>query len=138
MSTRTTGSSLMFDENEVRQTGTALPRLIRVIFYGLGITNEGYLDRYFHYFREQFPDKTRKEFSQKAAADRKFLLDRRKLTFNMMSSVMNAMGYEIEEVSVKIRDRLTGDERVFSTSDTVDSLNEMIAKDQEIGVQSII
>jgi hypothetical protein len=135
---RVNGSALMFDEDEVKATTEMLPRLIRVVFYGLSVSNDSYLDQYYHYFRDLFPDKTRKEFIQKAAADRKFLLDRRKLTFNMMRNVLAAMGYDIESVSIKVRDRLTGDEKTFSTDDTVEKLKEMVERDKVVGVQSIV
>jgi len=134
---RINGSALMFDEEEVKATREFLPRLIRVIMFGLGITNDGYLDRYYHWFRGAFPGRTRKEFSQKSAADRKFLHDRQKLTFNLMRSVLTAMGYDIECVSVRVIDRVTGEVRTFSTDDTVDSLKEMRDKEKEIGVQSL-
>lgn len=128
----------MFDEDEVRATTELLPRLIRVVFYGLSVTNESYLHQYFHYFRSLFPDKTRKEFIQKAAADRKFLLDRRKLTFNMLRNVLAAMGYDVESISIDVRDRLTGDLKTFSTNDTVEKLKEAAERDREVGIQSII
>lgn len=134
---RLTGSELMFDEEEVRTTDKLLPRLIRVIFFGLSITNMGYLDRYYHYFREKYRDKTRKEFSQKAAADRKFLLDRRKLTFNMLTSVLSAMGYEVECVSVRIKDVLTNEVKTFSTDDTVEELKEMVEKAKQVGITKL-
>lgn len=135
---RVSGSALMFDEDEVKSTTELLPRLIRVLFYGLQITNEGYLTQYYHYFRAISPDKTRKEFIQKAAADRKFLLDRRKLTFNMLRNVLSAMGYDVESVSINVRDRLTGDLKTFSTDDTVEKLKEMAERDKEVGIQSIL
>lgn len=134
---RLTGSDLMFDEEEVRTTDKLLPRLIRVIFFGLSITNTGYLERYYHYFREKYRDKTRKEFSQKAAADRKFLLDKRKLTFNMLTNVLSAMGYDVESVSIRVRDVLTGEVKTFSTDDTVEALKEMVEKEKSVGIQTL-
>jgi hypothetical protein len=127
----------MFDEDEVKATGEFLPRLIRVVMFGLGITNDGYLDRYWRSFRSTFPGKSRKEFSQKSAADRKFLHDRKNLTFKLMRSVLTAMGYEIECVSIRVIDRMTGEVRTFSTDDTVDDLKAYLQKEKEIGVQSL-
>lgn len=135
---RINGSALMFDEEEVKNTTEFLPRLIRVIFYGLSITNDGYLDRYLRYYKDLHPDKTRKEFSQKSAADRKFLHDRRKLTFNLMRHVLSAMGYDIECVSVRVRDHLTGEVKTFSTDDTIDDLKSAIEKEKQVGVQSLM
>lgn len=133
-----TGSALMFDEDEVKATAEiGLPRLIRIAFFGLSITNEGYLDRYYHYYRDIYRDKTKKEFSQKAAADRKFLLDRRKLTFNMLRNVLSAMGYDLECVSIRVRDRLTADVKIFSTDDSVEDLKKALEKENQIGVDSI-
>ncbi len=137
MSRFSTSSNLMFDEDEVKATTELLPRLVRIFFFGMQITNDEYLRRYYLDYREKHRDRTRKEFSQKAAADRKFLYDRRKLTFGMMRSVMSAMGYDIEAVSIRARDRLTGDIRNFSTDDTVESLKDIISKDREVGVQTI-
>ena len=128
----------MFDEDEIKATTEpSLPRLIRIAFFGLSITNDSYIQRYFHYYRDMYRDKTRKEFSQKVGADRKFLLDRRKLTFNMMRSVLSAMGYDVECVSIRVRDRLTGDSRTFSTDDSVEELKRIKEKENEIGIQSI-
>ena len=135
---KVTGSSLMFDEEEVKNTYESLPRLVRIIFYGLGITNDAYLDRYSHYFRQAHPDRNRKEFSQKAAADRKFLLDRRKLTFNMMRNVLTAMGFDIVSVSMDVRDKLTGEVKTFSTDDSIDELRERAAKARDDGLGSIL
>jgi hypothetical protein len=128
----------MFDENEVKSTpDPAFPRLIRNIFFGLSISNDNYLERYYHYYRDRFRDKTRKEFSQKAAADRKFLLDRRKLTYNMFRSVMEAMGYNVECISVRIRDNLTGEVRTFSTDDSVEKLSALVEQEKEVGLSSL-
>lgn len=135
---RSANNAPMFDEDEVRSTHELLPRLIRVIFFGLGITNNEYTNYYYNFFRAVFPDKTHKEFIQKAAADRKFLQERHKLTFNMLRNVVQAMGWDVESVSLEIRNRLTGEVRVFSTRDTVEMLKENLEKDQQIGVDSII
>lgn len=135
---RINGSALMFDEEEVKATTEYLPRLIRVIFFGLSITNDGYLERYYRYYKDLHRDKTRKEFSQKSAADRKFLLDRRKLTFNLMRNVLSAMGYDIECVSVRVKDRLTGELRTFSTDDTTEELKALLEQERQIGVQSLV
>lgn len=134
---RVNGSALMFNEEDIESTTEFLPRLIRVVFYGLGITNNGYLERFYHYFQEIHRDKTRKEFSQKAAADRKFLLDPRKLTFNMMTGDIAAMGWNMKSVSIEIQDRLTGEVKTFSTNMTVDDLKDLVARDNEVGVQSV-
>lgn len=136
--TRITGNSLMFDEEEVKATTAHLPRLIRVIFYGLGITNEGYLERYRHYFRAMFPDKNKKEFSQKSTADRKFLMERRKLTFNMVQGIMLAMGYDVESVTIKLRDKLSGEIKTFSTEDTVESLKKALEKGNDGSIDSLM
>jgi hypothetical protein len=129
----------MFDEEDVRNVREPmLPRLIRIIFFGNGITNEEYLLRYNHYFREfGSGNKTQKEHSQKAAADRKFLLDHRKLTINMMRSVLSAMGWEIEAISVRLSDRLTGETREFSTDDTVEKLKAELERSRQIGIGGI-
>jgi len=136
---RISGTKLMFDDDDVRNTrDPGLPRLIRVVFRGLGITNEGYLARYHHHFRELNQEgRTQKEHSQKAAADRKFLLDPRKLTINMMRSVLVAMGFDIEAIDIRVRNRLTGETHTFSTDDTVEKLQQKLQASQEIGVNGI-
>lgn len=128
----------MFDEEDVKSTYEHLPRLIRIIFFSLGITNEDYLRRYRDYYRYMFPDKGRKELAQKSTADRKVLQDKTKLTFSMMHGIMTAMGYEIDSVTVVIREKMTGETKVFSTSDTVEMLKQNIENDNVIGVQSLV
>jgi hypothetical protein len=135
--TKISGSTLMFDEEEVKKTTEFLPRLIRVIFYYFGITNDSYLDRYRDFFCRMFPDKSRKEFSQKSVADRKVLLDRKQLTIKMLLNVLSAMGYDTEAVSIRIRDRLTGEVKEFSTDDTVEKIKSMLEQEREIGIQSL-
>lgn len=128
----------MFDEDEVKSTTELLPRLVRIIFYGQSITNDNYLERYLKYFKGTFLDKDRKAFSQKSTADRKFLKDPKKLTFNLMRNSLMAMGYDIECVSIRVRDKLTGEVKVYSTDDTVESLKAELDKEKEIGVQSLM
>jgi hypothetical protein len=129
----------MFEEEDVRSVSSPdLPRLVRVIFHGLQITNDGYLKRYAHHNLENNnTNKTQKEHSQKAAADRKFLLDPRKLTINMMRNVLIAMGYDIEAISIRLRDRMSGEELTFSTDDTIDDLKKRLETSQEIGISGI-
>lgn len=136
---RIDGSALMFDEEEVRETtDPGLPRLIRVIFFGLSITNNGYLERYHSWFKDNFRDKNRKEFSQKSTADRKTLLERKKLTYTMLRHVVKAMGYDIESVTVRLKDRISGDSLTFSTDDTVEDLKRVIEESKSIGIQSFL
>jgi hypothetical protein len=134
---RINGSALMFDEEDVKTTSEFLPRLIRIIMFATGVTNDGYITRYHRYFKSIFPSKSRKEFTQKSAADRKSLLDKSKLTFSLMRTVLSAMGYDIECVSIRVKDRVTGDVRTFSTDNTVEELKDFMAQEKEIGVQSL-
>ena len=134
---RINGSALMFDEEDVKTTSEFLPRLIRIIMFATGVTNDGYIMRYHRYFKSMFPTKSRKEFTQKSAADRKSLLDKSKLTFSLMRTVLSAMGYDIECVSVRVKDRVTGEVRTFSTDDTVEDLKAFMEQEKEIGVQSL-
>ena len=123
---RTNGSSLFFDDQEIHNTPNLLPRLIRILFYGLGITNDDYLDRYERYFREHNPHKTRKELTLEASSNRKMLFgDRRKLSFNKFKELTEVMGYDVESLTVKIRDRTTGEIKIFSTDDTPTQLLKM-------------
>lgn len=130
-------AALMFNEEDVKSTVSLIPKLIRIAFYGLTITNEGYLARYLHSYMGAHPDASRKEFSQKAAADRKCLMEPKKLTFNMASTLMSAMGYDIETVQITVRDRLFGESRTFSTDMTIDQLKQMLEKEKEVGIGSI-
>ena len=134
---RILGNALMFDEEEVKATSEFLPRLVRIIFFSFSITNDGYLERYRQYFHRTFRDRSQKEFSQKSTADRKVLLDRKQLTIKMLLSVLSAMGYDTEAVSIRIKDRITGEVREFSTDDTVDKLKEFMNQEKEIGIQSL-
>lgn len=132
-------NALLFDEEDVKAATTAfLPRLIRAIFYGLQITNDGYLARYQEFFKSRYPNRTKKELAQKSAADRKFIRQVDKLTFNLMNHVINAMGWEIQGISVRIVDRVTGEVKTFSTDDTIEDLNRQIEaeKDKVIGMES--
>lgn len=132
------GTALMFGPDDIRETTAMLPRLMRIIFYALGITNENYMKRYWDWWREHHPDQTRKEFSQKAAADRGFVGDRRKLTINMATGLLSAMGQEVVTISFTLKDQLTGEVRTFSTDDTVEKIDQQIADDNTIGVSSLV
>ncbi len=136
---RLSGNNPMFDEEDIRRvTDPGLPRLARQIFFGESITNEGYLSRYNNYHRGlNQGDKTQKEYSQKAAADRKTLNDPRKLTFNMLRSVLVAMGYDIESVSVRLHNQMTGETRTYSTDDTIEDLLKIREADSAIGVSGL-
>lgn len=123
---RTNGSSLFFDEQEIHNTPNLIPRLIRILFFRFGITNDDYLDRYERYFRERHPHKTRKELTLEASSNRKALFqDRRKLTFNKFKELTEAMGYDVETVMVSVRDRATGEIITLSTDDTPAKLLKM-------------
>lgn len=127
----------MFDEEDIKRTSEFLPRLSRIIMFAAGITNDGYTTRYHKYFKSMFPTKSRKEFTQQSAADRKSLLDREKLTFSRMRIILSAMGYDIEAVSIRIVDRVTGEVKTFSTDNTVEQLKEMLEQEKEIGIKSL-
>jgi hypothetical protein len=114
-----------------------LPKLIRIVFFGNQITNEGYLARYQDYWKRRFPGKDRKEFSQKAAADRKFLGELEKLTWKMMVDVLRAMGYEVDSVQITLHDRLAGTTTVFSTADSLEELRAKVAEHEKVGIDSI-
>lgn len=136
MSKYSGGSRLMFDEEEVRTTTAFLPRLIRVIFYGLGITNETYMARYFRGFTRLYRKKTRKELSQKCSTDRKFIREP-KLTFSLLQNVLTNMEFEIKSVTIELMDVTTGEIRTFSTSDTIAELDAYREKEKKIGIDSI-
>jgi uncharacterized protein YneF (UPF0154 family) len=130
-------AALMFSVEDVKSTTSLLPRLIRNVFFGLRITNEGYLARYLHDYLGKNPDRSRKEFSQKAAADRKVLMEQRRITFNMIETILSAMGYNIEVVQIQVRDRLMGETKTFSTDMSIEQLMDMINREQEVGIDSI-
>lgn len=131
------GAGLMFNEESVKKTTEFLPRLARIIFYYYGITNDNYLDRYKDYWLRVFPGKTRKEFSQKSVADRKVLLDPTQMTMKMLRNILQAMGFDLESVSIKVKDRLTGEVKEFSTDDTIEKLKSMMDEEKEIGIGSL-
>lgn len=131
------GSSLIFDEDDVRRAGEPLPRLIRIIFYAMDITVDKYMDRYLRFLRETRRDRTPKENATKAAADRKTLIEsENSVTFKMMNGALQGMGFDIESVSVRFRDRATGEVHCFSTDDDVNSVNEFKAREKSIGLDS--
>lgn len=131
------GSALMFDEEQVRTTRSPLPRLIRIIFYGLSITNNEYISRYQRFIRSTSGGRSTRESNQKLGSDRKFLQDKHNLTYKLMNSVLIAMGLDIECISVRVRDRITDEVKTFSTDDTVDSLKADLEKEKVIGIQNL-
>lgn len=135
---RRAGSALMFDEDDVRNTTSFLPRLIRMLFYTKRITNETFIQNYKDFFRNHAHKLSRKAFTQQASSDRGSLLDEHSLTFKKMDSVSRTMGFDIKEVSMVFVDRLTGEELRISTDDTVESLDERYSKPTEFGVTSIM
>lgn len=132
------GSKLMFDETSVQKTTALLPRLLRIIFFGRGITHDEYVTRYHRYLNKTEPWKDRKERSQKIASDRKFLAEDKKLTFNLLSNALSAMDIDIECISFRVRDHTTGETLTFSTDQTSSELKEMVEKEKSIGVQSLV
>lgn len=130
------GSALVFDEEQVRTTRAFLPRLIRIIFYGLSISNNDYISRYQRFLKKLGGKETR-EANQKIVSDRKFLQDKHSLTFKLMNHVLIAMGLDIEAISIRTRDRITDEVRTFSTDDTVDSLKKELEKEKVIGIPGL-
>jgi hypothetical protein len=137
MSIKLDGGALMFGEDQVRSTRAFLPRLIRIIFFGLSISNNDYISRYQRFLKASSGGKTTRESNQKIASDRKFLQDKHNLTFKLMNHVLIAMGLDIEAISVRTRDRITDEVRTFSTDDTVDSLKKALEKENTIGITSL-
>ncbi len=135
-------SALFFDEEDVRKSTGFLPRLVRIVFYALGITNEEYGRRYERYIRENNGVANRVINHLQISANRKSLneSDRhdKSLTFKLFNTVINAMGYDIECVSVRMRDRVTDEVFTFSTDMTSDDLKVFSEKEKEIGVKSFI
>ena len=130
------GSSPVFEGDEIRYTRYLLPRLIRVIFYRMGITNTDYLARYIRYAREKNPVPSDKEHETAGRADRRAIKEP-KLTFSKMQHVMSMMGCDIECISVRLRERSTGQIRLFSTDESLEDLNVQIAKERDITLDSL-
>lgn len=129
------GSAPFFDADEVMSIANdaILPRLVRVIFYGLRITNDKFHDKYHEFYRHIFGDNPEK-ISTKRSADKRALLDRKKLTFTMLHSALRALEYDTIGATVTIRHRVTGKQYTFSTTDTIEHLNEIIKKEDELDV----
>jgi len=140
--TKVRGSSLFFDEDDItsnRSTIAALPRLLRIIFYAFGITNEGYLRRWSHYYQREVPNGSPKDFQMKSGSMRKALIESRtNLTYKAFSAAMTVMGFSIEGVSVRLKNLNTGETRTFSTDDTLEDIEQVTDRDRPVGVQSII
>ena len=131
-------SALMFDADEIKRLPpNLLPRLIRIIYFRLGITNEEYRRRYHEYAQENEPQESVKKITEQASSNAKFIRERSSLTFNMLHNAIDKMGYDLETVTVTLRDRLTGDKVTCSTDDTLQTLQDQIAKEKEIGVRSL-
>jgi hypothetical protein len=134
------GSAPVFPEEDVKTYASStrfLPKLLRMIFFRFGITNDGYMERYWKWWSSAHYGQPRKECHSQAGQIRNFIKGREKLTYNMVSGVLRAMGYEITEVRFTIIDRVTRETYEFSTNDSVDELKEQIAKENAVGIDSL-
>jgi hypothetical protein len=132
-------SRLVFDEQDIRSTSTRalLPLLIRIFMFRHQITNDQYLERYERAYNAAVPEHTRKEFTQKAQSDRKAMVEQQKITFNLLNTIIQAMGFKIEAVSIRVSSKMSGKEWTVSTDDSIEDLKSKIAEDIEINVQSL-
>ena len=125
------GYALFFDSEDVRRTTAKLPRLIRIIFYSLGLTNDDFNRLYGRAELMSGIDVDLDKLKANATTYRTTIRDSQKLTYSMMTSVLRSMGYETEAVSIRLRDMVTGQVMTFSTDETVDSIEETIRKKRE-------
>lgn len=132
------GSAQMFDEESIRTAKGLLPRLLRIIFFSNTITNDEYMHRYYNFYKKAYPGKSKKDATQKAASDRKFIQDDLKITWPLMTNVLMAMGLDIASVSVNVVDNISGEVTTFSTTDTIEELNAKLAEKSQIGVSSLV
>ena len=118
-------SRLFFGKEDVISTSVIIPRLIRAIFYGLGITNDTFNMCYRKFFGELYHGDVDRVGS-KISADRGTISDKNKLTFVMFHTTLRALGYDIRSCSVTIVHRETDKEYTFSTTDSVEVLDKIV------------
>lgn len=131
------GSSLLIDENMVKESSDHLSRLMRLILFSLQISSDEFLDRYRRFYRSVLSVTDQTKYLQKGTSDRRIIVDGKSVTFSMMRNVLTYMGYDITEVSIKVRDKATGEIKEFSTSQTVDELKADLEDSKKIGIDSI-
>lgn len=131
------GSALMFDAEDVRRAKGFIPRLIRAIMYRLQITNDDFKQRYWRTFQTRHPDKDRKEFSQQHTTNRRFIVNRGSITFNLASQTLDYLGLDIEDVSFTVRDRDTNQRYVINANMAIDELDKLIEEEKPRGLTSL-
>lgn len=127
----------MFDEEDVERVTRKLPRLIRIIFYALRLTNAEFDDRYWSYWQRELPTRDRKDFTQQKSANRNAVSNEKSLTFKLFEHILYVMGYNIKAITVELEDQETGKLLTFSTKQTSEELKEMVSQEKPIGIQSI-
>ena len=132
------GSALVFDEDEVKKSTDPLMRLTRLIMYRFQITVDDFLMRYHRYFSSFAPNRDNKTAIQKSTTDRRTLISNDTVTYKMMKDVIKIMGYDITEVSIKLKDRTTNEIYEFSTTMTIDELKAALEKENKIGLESLV
>lgn len=135
---RFNGSTPVFHEDEVRRSSNFLPRLIRLIFFRLRLTNNEVRDRYHEYYARTHPGMTTKPAESEININLKRVVNGTdSITFKLMHHMMTALGLDLESVSVQFRDSRTGKVYRISTEQTVENLKTEIEKEDVIGVSSL-
>jgi L-asparaginase/Glu-tRNA(Gln) amidotransferase subunit D len=130
-------AELVFNRDDVREANShLLVRLIRVMFYKLRITNEDHARRYLRTMKAM-SRKSEKEINQDSTIARRFVREPGKVTYRLFSLEVLAMGYQLEEMSMRVRDRNTGQVYTFSTDMTADSIDKQQEEDEPTGLDSL-
>jgi hypothetical protein len=108
--------ALFFTANDLNVSTNMIVKLMRNFFYHEKITNREYIERYYRHYTARFPDRCRTEFVNKAMADYKFVKTPNKITFNMAAIVLEAMGFEIENVLFDLKKKQSDERLTISSS----------------------
>lgn len=130
-------SRLMIEADDVRKTKKALPRLLHNIFYLFQITNEKFASLYAPYAKARWPNEPQNKYHPRLGAARGAVQNRDNVTFYMFETNMDVLRKDIVDITVKIRDRDTGEIDEVSVSDTVEKLDAMRNKSEDYGVSSL-
>lgn len=130
-------SDALVTSEEIRTTNELLPKLLRVILYGLQMTASAYDHAHWRIYQADHPGEGDDAFRRNKASLNRPMDDPKSLTYKAFRRIMYYMGYDIESISVTIVERATGRRETFSTLDSVAKLDERIADKAPKPVQSI-
>lgn len=125
---------LMIKAADVKKTTAPIPRLIHIILYALRITNDQFAALYTDFDK---PSEKKSSVHPRLGASRAAMSNKHSATFYMFMNLLGILQYDLEDITVKIRDKNTGDIKEFSYSDTIEKLDDVTEKTHAIGIDSL-